>query len=224
MGKDKPEVQSIVTANLNLNVDRDDVVAIKVADFETKLMSFELQTREKIEGFNKKVSAAQKKIYEICQKEAEDRYLDKAKKLANALAAFEDIDADKYKVTVKACSDWRHCDKEDRKKKDLEVSVNIAIDADRERYNHEYSASRKFDAPKAVYSLLDEITEHEKDIKALTDELTKARCALAQMSRLERRCRAELAKVRLKETGNESILSALESISLPGMPKLEAPK
>ena len=248
MAKKKPikatPVTAMATVNLDMTLDRDDVVAIQVSEIENKLMTYEQQVSVAIEKLQGDHNAAVKEATKLLKDHANEVFGPRLATLRASIAVVEEIGEDKLEVRIDAMdggsSDCGYVpddideeyDAGENDKVRKTYAVRLIINrTTQDRKNHQYGYSgdhlycsqREIAKPAAYFKL---VTVAQKAMAGINENrklIQKARESLSKMGSLERNCRAELAKMRLKEIGREDVIATISKVGIPGMPQLMQP-
>jgi hypothetical protein len=193
-----------------VGIDKDDLVAIKVARVETHLIKQQaeqdtllrdLKKRLKTvrETLDKKVEEAGKTVYDPTE----------AVKALKALGI--KVEAD---VTARALTN------------DKKLEVQVSLKKPDSSYGGGLSASKKVAIPKAVKTAQEAVEKVEAEIEEVQVKLVDIRKRLSQIGTLERQAKAHLALEVLKgsEEGRALIKAIEETEGLPDVPGLPSPK
>ena len=220
----EPEDNSIV--NIKMELTKEDVVSIKVADFEDKLMAFETQVQEDIAKANESIADLTKDANKLLKGVAEAAYTKKLAALLESVATMEEVDPKDLTGTISVDENDRytrnhwggHNDIQDPEKhKRFSVAINISQRKGGDNHGL-FNTYKTMDKPKEWFKVSDEIKAIRKHIDELTVQLQKSRETIQKMPSVERHCRAELAKAQLKKAKREDILEALDRVVIPGLP------
>lgn len=208
------------------DVSRDDIVAIKVADLETKLMQVDAVLTEDIVKTRSELDRLNKNRSMILLEEAKKKY---QKKLEAIAAAITDLDGEKLEIrynvgAVPECDLETELEESENvgvsttKDDTYKVTVSIITAAKKKHYNESvYDTEVKLQIPKSLKENFKAAKEAKQKLEELVAKQSKCRTAQSRMGVVERQCKAALATQRLKEIGRADLLKTLDSVEIPGM-------
>lgn len=206
--------QPIVKINMDLT--KDDVVAIKISEFEDSLMAYETDIQDKLEKIHRHQTKIQNDARKLLDAEATKAFGKKLEALLVAVSAMEEVPADKLAGSI-VTGEYHHYHHEEESKKLFSVSIKV-INKQSSRNEEVYSSHRELPRPAAWQKLQDELVATSEEVNNLNELLAKARQTIQKMPSVERHCRAELAKQQLKKANRSDILDALNRVKIPGLP------
>jgi hypothetical protein len=213
--------------HLNVNLDANDIVAIKVAKIENHCIATEQALQEEMKKLVDEKTQLNKRIQTLITAEGEKAFRLKSDKLALALTEFEGIKVEalihSYPADQGYCNSCTMCSRNGLKDNGDKIRIDISFRkkaGDREERDL-FQFHQDAPAPKQIKLIQHSIQEIDTGIQGIQEKLTKTRNAMAKISTLERHCRAQLASQRLQELGRQDILKSLDDVNIPGMPDMK---
>ena len=207
------QVSPNTMVHLNVNLDANDIVAIKVAKIENHCIATEQALQEEMKKLIDEKVILNRKIETIIDDEGEKLWRAKAEKMAVALSEFESC-----KIDVKIMTQFDDYNSGRNGQDEICSEIHFMQKGSKTMFVHFRKTAL---CPKQVKLLKESIKKIDTDIIAVTDKLQKCRNAMSKISTLERHCRAQLATKRLQELGREDILKTLDDVQIPGMPNIK---
>jgi Skp family chaperone for outer membrane proteins len=193
--------------NVDLSLDKNDIIAIKVSEVEVDLQNKLADASKQIKEGNQKVDGLRKKIQASVDKRLKKGVEEKVKTVTDAF--------DYLGITV-------------------DSSVNVVIDDhnggvikiqfDQRANDYHYARFSKetnFKYNKSEKKLCEEIKKVQEFLSELQDYVIALRQQLSKINTLERQVRASLARKALESKGHSDILKRIDGIK--GFPALPEP-
>lgn len=196
---------------IDATVDKNDLVAIKVAEVECQLMKREEEIKAAIEARDKENEELKKDVAKEIEAAGKERIGTMLKKVAAAIEAL----AGKNMQT----SIVPHCPCDHREQKTFPVSVRVFT----EETNYFTTTVTADIPPTAIEKMKKIVANAEANDKAMED-ICLLRGKLSKIPTIERAVRGELAKRKLQAEGQDELLRSILSVDLPGIIALPAPK
>jgi hypothetical protein len=209
-------------AKVNVEVTKEDLVAVQVSQLEEQLIATRIDLEEKLEAINKKQEAAQKKIAKSCletaEADAEKRLkalLTAASELSGEKLSEKDTEVDETHILPESSSEYIA--------KEHYISYKASVGFGKktgrkssEDMMYEITANIKLPVPKEILDLVDEEKVLADTNQELSDQLYKVRRALQDMSRFERQAKANVAKKIIKATEEGSDINLEDLFNIKG--------
>jgi len=203
MAKNKNGLTTLTEISAEIGIDKDDVVAIKVAQIETQLIQAQHEAEQKRRDLKAKIKSANAKFEAALQAQA-DRTFDPSE-------AVKALKALGIKVNSSVNIQF------DDKKSQLDVCLTLTKEG--VMYGSSFSSQKSVKVNRDVIGAkakLDGLTDELEEVQV---KLVDIRKRLSQISTLERQAKAAIATAAIKGTDKgDALLKALDSI--PGLPSL----
>lgn len=205
---------------VNVEVTKEDLVAVQVSQLEEQLIATRIDLEEKIEKTNKQQEKLDKQLSKTCQTLAEE---DAEKRLKGLLSAASELSGEKLAdkdTEVKVRKELPASSSEYVAKEhyiSYEASVAFGKKSGKKSEEdtlYKVEATIKIPLPKEVLDLIDQIKTLSDTTEEYSDNLYKVRRALQDMSRFERQAKANIAKkiIQATEDGKDVNLEELFNI------------
>jgi hypothetical protein len=186
--------------NINLKIENNDLVAIKVAKVETDLLNQQETLLAKMNEVKKDLTKTTKELEKAAQALAEAHFAP----VREAVKVMKDV----FPATVKVACEFRN----DKKK------LSAVCRLDQGNYNN-ITKETEIEINGDVLALIKKTEDLNDALTKVSEELIKIKRGLGMISTLERQARAKLATETLSRTEEgQKILSSLDQIA--GLPKL----
>jgi cell division septum initiation protein DivIVA len=205
---------------INVEVTKEDLVAVQVSQLEEQLIATRIDLEEKIEDLSKKQEKLDKQINKACQDVAES---DAERRLKGLLTAASELSGEKLaeKDTEVNVEQYLPASSAEYIAKDHHIQYRASVafgkksgkkSSEDMMYNIE--ATIKLPIPKDILDMIDQAKTMSDTNTEYSDNLYKVRRALQDMSRFERQAKANIAKklIQATEDGKEMNLEELFNI------------
>lgn len=198
---------------LDATVDKADLVAIRVAEFEKQLMVAEQASKAEIARLEAENKALAEEVKKDVQADAVRDLKANADKVAAGVAVLTGRASD---VEIRPSVPGR-VNKDGPTNYHAEVFIG-------DKRSHGIVVNVEREVSVAVKSKLEKIEANELATDKETENIIAIRGNLSKIATVERMARGELAKMKLRSEGQEELLANMLAIDLPGFPALPAPK
>lgn len=205
MAKNKNKALSIATViSSEIGIDKDDLVAIKVAKVETDLINMQAQEDQNLRALKKTLKSQHSKFEDA---------LDAAAKSVDQTAVISTLKA--IGITVKCSSSATFDEKENK----IDITVRVTQPSD--GYSQStFSSCKTLKAPATVVNANNSVTDTTCKIEETQVRLVDIRKRLSQIGTLERQAKAAMA-MQILEGSDEgrALLATLDDVK--GLPEIK---
>jgi len=219
MSKKKERLPSV---KVDVTVSANDVVAIKVAEFERYLMEEERSLKKKLSALDLEAKALKEKLDEEVKAVAESRFGKRVEDIKKAFASFHPKATIKVDVNARLSYKSDHYADEERgslkKLQGVYAAFNVYVEREGRKYGSEMSAQES-DTVKASKAVVDTLKALERNATRTTevhDNMAVNRSEKNKIPALERAVRAAIAKEKLKDLGDDELMKLMRGVTLPG--------
>jgi hypothetical protein len=197
---------------LDATVDKADLVAIRVAEFEKQLMVSEQKSKAEISRLEAENKSLVEEVKKDVQADATRDLKANADKVAAGVAVLTGRAAD---VEIRS-STPAGVNKDGPTLYHAEVFIG-------DKRSHGFVVNVEREVSVAVKSKLEKIEANSNAADKETENIIAVRGNLSKIATVERMARGELAKMKLRSEGQDELLANMLAIDLPGFPALPAP-
>jgi hypothetical protein len=185
---------------LDASVTKDDLVSIKVSEFEQRLLAEQDSLQNKAKVVHKEAFDLREKAAKDAQAAADEKYGDALKALGEALAAF----GKKPKLSIGA-------------RIEKEIVHATVHSAHRHHGDGGVEVTVEFPLPAVVKSGLAAARAKEAEYREISIRIIAVRDRLSKVSTVERAVRAELAKAKLRADGHAELIEQILAVEVPSL-------
>lgn len=222
MATNETQLQKVFNTKVNVEVTKEDFVAVAIADYEERLKKTRDGLEEEVEQLNKKVEAATKKREKLVQLVAHKEAIAKLKPLVEAAAALVGDKVSEDDISVRSDS-YLPNDPESLKEADHYISFSAKCSFEKKvpkkkksDFSFNIDANGRVAIPADVIEIITEIKLLNDTLDEKSEHLYKIRRALSDMPAYERQARAKVAKQVMKAVQDGQEIDLSELFKIPG--------
>lgn len=222
MAGNETQLQKVFQTKVNVEVTKEDFVAVAIADYEERLKKTRDGLEEEVEKLNKQVEAATKKKEKLCELVAHKEAIAKLKPLLEAAAALTGEKLSEDDISVRY-EHYLPSDPDSLKEADHYIKFTTKCSFEKKvpkkkKYNFSFDISSEgtMAPPADVLEILTQIKLLNDTLDEKSEHLYKIRRALSDMPAYERQARAKVAKQVMKAVQDGQEIDLSELFKIPG--------
>lgn len=204
---------SIPNVTVSAEITKDDLIAIRVNDYEERVLEIDRDCDKRLAELAKQVKEAEGRVERALQALADQHYHKAATPLLKQLRTFSEF------RTAAARTSAELLEKKQQARVELRLYKDQKAAAEASSYGFTLVDQARIRLPKTVQSVIQAQVQVQEEVRQVQRRKAEARQSLAQIGRLERKARANMARAILSQTemGRALLGETMATKALPGM-------